>query len=56
MEQKKTEEFKVVFEYWGSDVLCQKCGFCGDNEAEWWCEWLVEGWCDDCMKMQRDEK
>ena len=50
---KKKEEFKVVFEHWGEDVLCVSCDFCKQNEATWWCEFLVEAWCDECMGAQK---
>ena len=47
------EEFKVVFEHWGEESISAPCDFCKQNAATWWCEFLVEAWCDECMADQK---
>ena len=31
------------------------CDFCEEKEYTYWCEFLVTGYCDDCMQEQMEE-
>jgi hypothetical protein len=51
-------EFKVEFVHWDEipnpypEEGPVMCDFCEKEPAEWWCEFLVTGYCKKCMEEQ----
>ena len=63
MKEKENEEFIenksfiITFDHWGVHECPHPvmCDFCKEEEAAWWCEWLVTGYCEQCMEEQKAE-
>jgi hypothetical protein len=53
------KEFKVEFIHWAEIPLCSEgpvmCDFCEERPVEWYCDFLVTGYCKECMAEQEEE-
>ena len=53
--EKLTEEFKITFIRWSEPVDEIVCDFCEKNKTLWYCDFLCEGYCEECMNNQKEE-
>jgi len=50
------EEFKVEFVHWEEQSPGEKpliCDFCEERPVVWYCDFLVTGYCEQCMIAQK---
>jgi len=47
--------FNVKFVDWGEEIEENKCDFCEAKGTRYYCDFLVTGYCEKCMKEQLEE-
>ena len=48
-------QFTVIFDDYGKDDEEHKCDFCEVQPIRYYCDFLVEGYCQGCMDLQEKE-